>query len=99
MNTRRKFITLLGGVVAAWPLAAHAQQPRKLPTIGVLGPNGALDSRRVVAFVQRLGELGWIEGRNAGARTERLTEFAAKFVRLQVDVIVSRQPPSIAAKT
>ena len=65
MIGRRDFITLLGGAVAAWPLAARAQPQRKLPTIGVLGPNtSSLDSRRVGALVQRLGELGWIEGRN-----------------------------------
>jgi ABC-type uncharacterized transport system substrate-binding protein len=104
---RREFITLLGGAAAAWPLAARAQQPTRLPTIGVLGPNTpSLDSRRIGAFVQRLGELGWIEGRNvaieyrwAEGRTERLAEFAAEFVRLHVDVIVtSATPPSIAAK-
>ena len=104
---RREFITLLGGAAAAWPLAARAQQPAKLPTIGFLGPNTpSLDSRRVGAFVQRLRELGWIEGRNvaieyrwAEGRTERLAEFAAEFVRLKVDVIVtSGTPPVIAAK-
>src|SRR5262245_21076635 len=103
---KRDFITLLGGA-AAWPTAARAQQPRKLPIIGLLGPNTpSLDSRRVGAFVQRLGELAWIEGRNvaieyrwAEGRTERLAEFAAEFVRLQVDVIVtSATPPSMAAK-
>jgi putative tryptophan/tyrosine transport system substrate-binding protein len=107
MIGRREFITLIGGAAAAWPVVARAQQPRKLPTIGVLGPNtSSLDSRRVGAFVQRLGELGWIEGRNvaieyrwAEGRTERLAEFAAEFVRLQVDVIVtSGTPPVIAAK-
>jgi putative tryptophan/tyrosine transport system substrate-binding protein len=104
---RRQFITLLGGAVAAWPLAARAQQPAKLPTIGFLGPNTpSLDSRRVGAFVQRLRELGWIESRNvaieyrwAEGRTERLAEFAAEFVRLKVDVIVtSATPPVLAAK-
>jgi putative tryptophan/tyrosine transport system substrate-binding protein len=104
---RREFIALLGGAAAAWPVVARAQQSGKLPTIEVLGPNTpSLDSRRVGAFVQRLGELGWIEGRNvaieyrwAEGRTERLAEFAAEFVRLQVDVIVtSATPPSIAAK-
>jgi putative tryptophan/tyrosine transport system substrate-binding protein len=103
---RRAFITLLGGA-AAWPLEARAQQPAKLPTIGFLGPNTpSLDSRRVGAFVQRLRELGWIEGRNvateyrwAEGRTEHLAEFAAEFVRLKVDVIVtSGTPPVIAAK-
>jgi putative ABC transport system substrate-binding protein len=66
----------------------------------------SLDSRRVGAFVQRLRELGWIEGRNvaieyrwAEGRTERLAEFTAEFVRLKVDVIVtSATPPVVAAK-
>jgi ABC-type uncharacterized transport system substrate-binding protein len=104
---RREFMTLLGGAAAAWPLAARAQQAAMLPTIGFLGPNTpSLDSRRVGAFVQRLRELGWIEGRNvateyrwAEGRTEHLAEFAAEFVRLKVDVIVtSGTPPVIAAK-
>jgi putative tryptophan/tyrosine transport system substrate-binding protein len=107
MMKRREFITLMGGAAAAWPLAARAQQPAKLPTIGFLGPNTpSLDSRRVGAFVQRLRELGWIESRNvaieyrwAEGRTERLAEFAAEFVRLKVDVIVtSATPPVLAAK-
>jgi putative ABC transport system substrate-binding protein len=106
MMRRRKFITLLGGA-AAWPIAAKAQQPQKLPTIGFLGPNTpSLDSRRVGAFVRRLREHGWTESRNvaieyrwAEGRTERLAEFAAEFVRLKVDVIVtSATPPSMAAK-
>ena len=104
---RREFITLIGGAAATWPLAARAQQKAKLPTIGFLGPNTpSLDSRRVGAFVQRLRELGWTEDRNvaieyrwAEGRTERLAEFAAEFVRLKVDVIVtSATPPVIAAK-
>jgi putative ABC transport system substrate-binding protein len=104
---RREFIALLGGAAATWPLAARAQRPAKLPTIGFLGPNTpSLDRLRVGAFVQRLRELGWIEGRNvaieyrwAEGRTERLAEFAAEFVRLKVDVIVtSATPPVVAAK-
>ena len=60
---RRAFITLLGGA-AAWPLAVSAQQPGKLPTIGLLGSSTPLAmSQWVAAFVQRLRELGWIEGR------------------------------------
>jgi putative tryptophan/tyrosine transport system substrate-binding protein len=61
---RREFITLLGGAAAAWPLAARAQQPTKLPTIGFLGANNASFERASTdAFVQRLRELDWIENR------------------------------------
>ena len=61
---RREFITLLGGAAVAWPLAARAQQPAKLPTIGFLGPSTrSAESQWIAAFVQRLRELGWIDGR------------------------------------
>jgi ABC-type uncharacterized transport system substrate-binding protein len=102
---RREFITLLGGV-AAWPLAARAQQPGRLPTIGFLGAAPSIESQRVAAFEQRLRELGWIEGRTvaieyrwAEGRNERYAENAAELVRLKVDVIVaSTTPPTLAAK-
>jgi putative ABC transport system substrate-binding protein len=94
---RRDFITLLGGATAAWPFAARAQRPTKMPTIGFLGastPSGWSDW--TAAFVQRLRELGWIEGRTvtieyrwADGREERFTEIAAEFVRSKVDVIVT----------
>jgi putative ABC transport system substrate-binding protein len=97
MIGRRDFITLLGSVAAVWPLAARAQQPSKLPTIGLLGAgtrSGWADW--VAAFVQRLQELGWIEGRTvamevrwAEGRPERYIEISADFVRLKVDVIVT----------
>jgi putative ABC transport system substrate-binding protein len=59
---RRDFVGLVGGA-AAWPLAARAQQ-RKLPTIGYLHQStAALSSQETAAFLQRLRELGWIEGR------------------------------------
>jgi ABC-type uncharacterized transport system substrate-binding protein len=101
---RREFITLLGGA-AAWPLAAGGQ-PGKSPTIGFLGANPSIESQRVAAFVQRLRELGWIEGRTvsieyrwAQGRSEDYAENAAELVRLKVDVIVtSTTPPSLAAK-
>jgi ABC-type uncharacterized transport system substrate-binding protein len=94
---RRKFITLCGGAVVAWPLAARAQQPAKLPTIGYLGANTpSAESQRIAAFLQRLRELGWIEGRTiaievrwAEGRNERFAEIAAELVRLKVDVIVT----------
>jgi putative ABC transport system substrate-binding protein len=61
---RREFITLLGGAAAAWPLAAWAQQPAKVPTIGFLGSGTPITAGAwVVAFEQRLRELGWIEDR------------------------------------
>ena len=90
MIRRRDFITLLGGA-AGWPLAARAQQPGKLPTIGYLGGAvPAADGQRVAWFVQQLRELGWIEGRNvtieyrwAEGRFEQMAEIAAEFVRLK----------------
>jgi putative ABC transport system substrate-binding protein len=103
---RREFIGLLGGA-ATWPLAARAQQPGKLPTIGFLGANtAAAQSEWTAALTQRLRELGWIEGRTvaieyrwAEGRSERFTEFAAEFVRLKVDVILTHNtPPVLAAK-
>jgi len=94
---RRAFITLLGGAAAAWPLTARAQQPARLRTVGFLGAAGpAVASHWLTAFVQRLHELGWSEGRNvafevrwAEGRRERATEFAAEFVRRKVDVIAT----------
>ena len=103
---RRAFISLLGGA-AAWPLTARAQQAGKLPTIGFLGSTTpAAQSQLTAAFVQRLRELGWIEGQTvtieyrwAEGRSERFAEFAAEFVRLKVDVILTHNtPPVLAAK-
>ena len=92
---RRAFISLLGGA-AAWPLAARAQQPSRLPTIGVLGTDASFWSPWTAAFVERLRELGWIEGRTIAieyrwmqGRPERVAEIAAELVRLKVDVIVT----------
>jgi putative ABC transport system substrate-binding protein len=103
---RREFITLLAGAAAAWPLAGRAQQATKLPTIGYLGSATlATESQRMAAFVQRLRELGWIEGRTvvidyrwAEGRTERYAGIAAEFVRLKVDVIVTVGGAVAAAK-
>jgi putative ABC transport system substrate-binding protein len=101
---RREFITLLGGA-ASWPLAARAQQSGRLPTIGFLGattPTALLQWS--TAFVQRLRELGWIEGRNvaieyrwAEGRAERFTDIAAEFARLKVDVIFTYSTPAVLA--
>jgi putative ABC transport system substrate-binding protein len=99
-------VTLLGGAVV-WPLAAGAQQAGKLPTIGIFGTVTPLAwSHLMAAFVQRLLELGWIEGhtvaieyRWAGGRTERFAEIAAEFVRLKVDVIVTAANGVLVAKS
>ena len=91
---RREFIALVGGA-ATWPLAVLAQQPK--PIIGFLGSSTpAAWSQWVAAFVQRLNELGWSEGRTvaidyrwAEGRKERYNEIATEFVLLKVDVIVT----------
>jgi len=101
---RREFIALVGA--AAWPVAARSQQSGKLPTIGFLGAAPSIEGQRVAAFVQRLRELAWIDGRNlaieyrwAEGRNERYTEAAAELVRLKVDVIVTvATPATLAAK-
>jgi putative ABC transport system substrate-binding protein len=93
---RRKFISFLGGA-AAWPVVAWAQQERHVPIIGYVAPtNPLIPSRSTGAFLQRLRELGWIEGQTitiesrwAAGRPERLDEIAAEFVRLKVDLIVT----------
>ena len=93
---RRDFITLVG-VTAAWPVVAWAQQARHVPIIGYVAPtNPLIPSRSTGAFLQRLRELGWIEGQTitiesrwAAGRPERLDEIAAEFVRLKVDLIVT----------
>jgi putative tryptophan/tyrosine transport system substrate-binding protein len=101
---RRDFITLLGSAAATWPIAARAQQPR-MPVIGFLGANApATQSQWTDAFVRRLRELGWIEGRNivieyrwAQGRFERSPELAAELVRLKVDVIVTHANANVVA--
>jgi ABC-type uncharacterized transport system substrate-binding protein len=102
---RREFITLLGGAPIAWPLIARAQQPATLPTIGFLGQSTpVVESQRLNAFLKRLRELGWIEGRTVAIEyawgqgsSERFAEIAADFVRLKVDVIVTSGTANVIA--
>ena len=92
---RRDFVAAIGGAMA-WPVAANAQQAGKLPTIGFLGADPTLFAPWTAAFVARLRELGWIDGRTIAieyrwseGRTERYAEIAAEFVSKKVDVIVT----------
>jgi len=102
---RRDFIKVIAGSAAAWPLATGAQQPGKLPTIGFVGA-GTPSSYApwVAAFVQRLRELGWVEGRTvaieirwAEGRGARYAEIAAEFVQLKVDAILAIGTPATLA--
>ena len=94
---RREFIAFVSGTAVAWPLTARAQKSGKIPTVGFLGATTpSVWSPFVDAFLQRLRELGWIDGstvaieyRWAQGRDELYAEFAAEFVRLKVDVIVT----------
>src|SRR5215472_4419107 len=106
MRRRREFISLVG-VTTGWPLIARAQQAPKLPTIGLLGSStSSAMTAWIAAFVQRLHELGWIEGRTVAieyrwgeGRDERYAQIADEFIRLKVNVIVTYgTPPTKAAK-
>jgi putative ABC transport system substrate-binding protein len=93
---RRKFITVLACAAASWPLATPAQQT-KLPTVAILGTGSATTQGQWnAALIQRLGELGWVEGRTvaievrwAEGRNDRFAEIAAEFVQRKADVIVA----------
>jgi putative ABC transport system substrate-binding protein len=108
MIRRREFITLLGGAAAAWPLAARAQQPQKLPVIGILVASPLpMIKARAEAFRRGLRDLGYIEQRDvifewrsAEGQLDRLPTLARELVRLKVDVIVAAggEPPALASK-
>ena len=108
---RREFITVVGGTVIAWPLAARAQQPAKVSRIGYLdlGPASARASR-VEALRAGLRDLGWVEGKNIviefrwADTVQQLPELAADLVRMNVDVIFASsstmvEPARQATKT
>ena len=88
---RRAFLSLLAGGAATLPFTARAQQPRKLPTIGFLGQSTPVaESSRLAAFLERLRELGWIDGQTVAIEYgwaegvgERFAEIARRFVQIQ----------------
>ena len=104
---RREFITLVGGMVIAWPLAARAQQTERVRRIGVLMNRAADDpdgQARVAAFQQALQQLGWSDGRNVRVDTrwgednvDRSRRYAVELVALAPDVILASGGPSLAA--
>src|SRR5215510_4185892 len=84
---RREVFILIAGTAAALPLQLRAQQAGKLPTIGFLGADAAGFAPWMAAFMNRMRELGWIEGRTIAVeprwsqgRPERYAEIAAEFV-------------------
>jgi ABC-type uncharacterized transport system substrate-binding protein len=107
MMRRREFISLLGGTVAAWPLAARAQQPT-MPVIGFVdGGSPDASARSAAAFRNGLNETGYVEGRNVlveyhwlNGQYDRLSSLMADLVRRRLAVIAtpSNVPASLAAK-
>jgi putative tryptophan/tyrosine transport system substrate-binding protein len=104
---RREFMTMLGGATAAWPLAARAQQPGKLPVVGFV-TSRSLDgsARHAAAFTKGLSEPGYVEGQNViveyhwlSGQNDRLPALMANLVHRRVAVIATAgDPPTLAAK-
>ena len=107
LHKRREFITLLGGAAVTWPLAARAQQRERLRRIGVLMNITADDPEaqsRMTAFVQELGQLGWIADRNvridyrcAAGDAGRFHRYAEELLAMAPDVILASATPSVQA--
>jgi putative ABC transport system substrate-binding protein len=102
---RREFITLLSGIVAAWPLAARAQQPAKIPRIGFLGNSTAtMEANLIGPLRDGLRELGYEEGRNviiefrwADGKYDQFPALVAELLAAKVDVIITAGTPATLA--
>src|SRR5262249_52724669 len=105
MIGRREFITLIGSA-AAWPLTARAQQADRMRRIGVLMPSAADDPEyqaRLTAFLQRLAQLGWLDGRNVridyrwgDGKPDTMRKYAAELVALAPEVILASSSVALA---
>ena len=104
---RRKFITLLGGAAAMWPLAARAQQAERMRRVGVLTSGATADDPdgrvRTSAFLQGLQQSGWIDGRNiridyrwGAGDADNMRKYAAELVTLAPDVILASGTATVA---
>jgi putative tryptophan/tyrosine transport system substrate-binding protein len=104
---RRQFISALGGATVAWPLAARAQQPKRVRRIGMLMNRAADDAEGqafVAAFQQAMQQLGWSDGRNVAIDTRwaagdagQFRKYAAELVALEPDVILASATPAVKA--
>jgi putative ABC transport system substrate-binding protein len=101
---RREFITVLGGAVAAWSVAARAQRAGKVWRIGYLSPGPSGQSDNFKAFAQELSDLGYVDGRNmqferrfADGTLNRLPALAAELVQANVDAILAESSFAVAA--
>src|SRR6516165_6111219 len=105
---RREFITLLSGVAATWPVAAHAQQPDRMRLVGVLetyfAESDSAAQSNITAFRDALAKLGWTEGSNlrielrwSAGNADRTRMFAKELVDLRPDAILSDSTPAVTA--
>src|SRR5262245_59141219 len=100
---RWKLITLIGGLVIAWPLASYAQQPNQpLKRVGIIASLAPCPLKPDVPFIRRLGELGWIEGRNfvfdcvsVVGRIDQVPALARELVSRRPDVLMAGNSPFI----
>jgi putative ABC transport system substrate-binding protein len=96
---RREFISLLGGAALAWPVAARGQQPGAMPRIGLLSVFAESDPEGqalIRELIQRLQELGWVNGRNvqidfrfSDTDATRISMLATELIELRPDVVLA----------